>query len=152
MPSSGTLISEGVPKPGGRVNVEVVATSAGRLAVEEVATLAVAASEDGTLVAGWAEDWVADLVALLRGRGGWSSASPGTAAAFLWAVDLGLSSLSNIEPFPDECVELEGWSSVSFFLSFFFFFFLAAEVDIFSLMYSLTFSLNSSKIEPERSE
>ena len=58
MPSSGTLISEGVPKPGGRVNVEVVAT------------LAVAASEDGTLVAGWAEDWVADLVALLRGRGG----------------------------------------------------------------------------------
>ena len=135
MPSSGTLISEGVPKPGGRVNVEVVAT------------LAVAASEDGTLVAGWAEDWVADLVALLRGRGGWSSASPGNAAAFLWAVDLGLSSLSNIEPFPDECVELEGWSSVSFFLSFFFF--LAAEVDIFSLMYSLTFSLNSSKIEPE---
>ena len=62
MPSSGILISEGVPKPGGRVNVEVVATSAGRLAVEEVATLAVAASEDGTLVAGWAEDWVADLL------------------------------------------------------------------------------------------
>ena len=91
------------------MNVEEVATSAGRLAVEEVATLAVAASEDGTLVAGWAEDWVVDLVALLRGRGGWSSASPGTAAAFLWAVDLGLSSLSNIEPFPDECFELEGW-------------------------------------------
>ena len=39
-----------------------------------------------------------------------------------------------------------------FFLSFFFFFFLAAEVNIFSLMYSLTFSLNSSKIEPERSK
>ena len=97
MPSSGTLISEEVPKPGGRVNVEEVAISAGRLAVEEVATLA--ASEDGTLVAGWAEDWVVDLVALLRGIGGWSSASPGTAAAFLWAVDLGLSSLSNIELF-----------------------------------------------------
>ena len=121
MPSSGTLISEEVPKPGGRVNVEEVATSAGRLAVEEVATLAVAASEDGTLVAGWAEDWVVDLVALLRGIGGWSSASPGTAAAFLWAVDLGLSSLSNIEPFPDDGFELEGWSSGSFFLFFFFF-------------------------------
>ena len=69
MPSSGTLISEGVPKPGGRVNVEVVAISAGRLSVEEVATLAVAASEDGTLVAGWAKDRVVDLVTLLRGRG-----------------------------------------------------------------------------------
>ena len=149
MPSSGTLISEEVATSDGRVAVEEVATSAGRVAVEEVATLAVAASEDGTLVAGWAEDWVVDLVALLRGIGGWSSASPGTAAAFLWAVDLGLSSSSNKEPFPDECFELEGWSSVSFFLSFFLFFFLAAEVDIFSLMYSLTFSLNSSKIEPE---
>ena len=149
MPSSGTMIAEEVATSDGRVAVEEVATSAGRVAVEEVATLAVAASEDGTLVAGWAEDWVVDLVALLRGIGGWSSASPGTAAAFLWAVDLGLSSSSSIEPFPDECFELEGWSSVSFFLSFFFFFFLAAEVDIFSLMYCLTFSLNSSKIEPE---
>ena len=63
MTSSGTMISEGVPKPSGRVNVEVVATSDGRLAVEEVPTLAVAACEDGTLVAGWAEDWVVDLVA-----------------------------------------------------------------------------------------
>ena len=40
---------------------------------------------------------------------------------------------------------------LSFFL-FFFFFFLGAEVDIFSLMYCLTLSLNSSKSEPERSE
>ena len=122
MPSSGTLISEEAPKPGGRVNAEELATSAGGLAV--------AASEDGSLVAGWAEDWVVDLVALLRGRGGWSSTSPGTAAAFLWAVDLGLSNLSNI----DEAFELEGCSSVSFFFCFFFFFFLRAEVDIFSLM------------------
>ena len=111
MPSSGTLISEEAPKPGGRVNAEELATSAGGLAV--------AASEDGSLVAGWAEDWVVDLVALLRGRGGWSSTSPGTAAAFLWAVDLGLSNLSNIELCPDEAFELEGWSSVSFFFSFF---------------------------------
>ena len=140
MPSSGTLISEEAPKPGGRVNAEELATSAGGLAV--------AASEDGSLVAGWAEDCVVDLVALLRGGGGWSSTSPGTAAAFLWAVDLGLSNLSNI----DEAFELEGWSSVSFFLSFFFFFFLGAEVDIFSLMYCLTLSLNSSKSELERSE
>ena len=62
MPSCGTLISEEAPKPGGRVNAEELATSAGGLAV--------AASEDGSLVAGWAEDWVVDLVALLRGRGG----------------------------------------------------------------------------------
>ena len=108
MPSSGTLISEEAPKPGGRVNAEELATSAGGLAV--------ATSEDGSLVAGWAEDWVVDLVALLRGRGSWSSTSPGTAAAFLLAVDLGLSNLSNI----DEAFELEGWSSVSFFFSLFF--------------------------------
>ena len=88
MPSTGTLTVE-------KVAVEEVATLAGTVAAEHIGTLAgilaVAACEVGTLVAGRAEDWAADLVALLRGRGGLSSASPGTTAAFLWAVGLTLS-------------------------------------------------------------
>ena len=66
--------------------------------------------------------WAVDLVDLLRGSGGWCSASPGT--AFLWAVVLPLSYLSNIKPFSDESFELEGWF-VSFFLIFVFFPFLS---------------------------
>ena len=85
MPSTGTL------------TVEEVATLAGTVAAEHIETLAgilaVAACEVGTLVAGRAEDWAADLVALLRGRGGWSSASPGTTATFC-GLNIGLT-LSN---------------------------------------------------------
>ena len=154
MPSTGTLTVEEVATSAGRVAVEEVATLAGTVAAEHIGTLAgilaVAACEVATLVAGRAEDWATDLVALLRGRGGWSSASLGTTAAFLWAVGLPLSNLSNIEPFQMNALN---WKAgllfpFSYLCFFFFFFFLGPEVDIFSLMYSLTFSLNSSKIEP----
>ena len=92
MPSTGTLTVEEVATSAGRVAVEEVAILAGTVAAEHIGTLAgilaVAACEVGTLVAGRAEDWAADLVALVRGRGGWSSTSPGNTAAFFvgcWA-------------------------------------------------------------------